>query len=174
VTKVNKIVYLALSIILIAMAVLAYINRGDIELKRALEENREFLIRANRSTIKSVNMQMLLEMDPQEFTTSFATSITSPRDVSLRGVELRIILQSLEIDFTRDMRFVVTGLDGYHSALTYDEVMEEELVYICFVMDGEFMKTQGEGGYGPFLMVIRGSRFAQRWCKYVEAVDIIT
>jgi hypothetical protein len=41
-------------------------------------------------------------------------------------------------------------------------------------MDGEILKTQSDGGYGPFMMVIRGSRFAQRWCKYVEAVDVIS
>jgi hypothetical protein len=171
--KANKIVYIALALLLAAVAGLAFLNRGDAELRRALEENREFHIRINGEHTATVCLQFLLEMGSQEFITSFATSITAPRDVTLRGVELRLLLDELGIDLVGASHIVVSGLDRHYSPLSVEEVRQEGLVYLCFSMDGEFLASQSEGGMGPFLMAIRGTRFAQRWCKYVEAVDVV-
>ena len=172
--RANKAVYITLGILLAIVAILAFFNRSDPELRRALEENREFHIRIDGEHTATVGLQTLLELDPQEFTTTFSTSVSAPRDTVLKGVELRLLLESLEIDASNAGHYVVSGLDAYYSPLTRAEVEKEDTVYICYSMDGEIMKNQSEGGFGPFLMVIRGERFAQRWCKYVEAVDIIT
>ena len=171
--KANNIVYITLGLLLVIVAVLAFLNRGDAQLRRALEENREFHIRINGQYAATVSLQKLLDLGPQEFTTPFATSITASRDATLRGVELRLILEALEIDISHASHFVVSALDGFYSPLTREEVEQAELIYICFSMDGEMLKPQGEGGFGPFMMVVRGARFAQRWCRYVEAVDVI-
>ena len=171
--KANKLVYIILSLLLIAVVVLVYLNRGDSELKHALLENREFQILVDGEYSATANLQMLLELDPQEFTTTFATSITAARDTTLRGVELRLLLEALDIDTTKISHIIVSGFDEYYSPLTRAEIEQEKCIYICFSMDGVLLKPQSEGGFGPFLMVIRGSRFAQRWCKYVEAIDVI-
>jgi len=172
VKEANRTIYIILGLLFVAVLVLAILNRGDSELRRALEENREFQIRIEGEPAASVSLNALLDLDPQEFTTSLATSITAPRDVTLKGVELRLLLEAIGIDTTGAERYIISGLDRYYSPLTSAEVNREGLIYICFYMNGEVLKTQSEGGYGPFLMVIRGSRFAQRWCKYVEAIDI--
>ena len=172
--KANKIVYISLGLLLVIVVVLALLNRGDSELRRALEENREFIIRIDGAGAAVVSLQDIIDLEPQEFTTTFGTSVTSPRDTTLQGVELRVLLELLDIDFAGASHITVTGLDSYYSPLTVSEVEQEGVVYICYSMDGEILKTQSDGGYGPFMMVIRGSRFAQRWCKYVEAVDVIS
>lgn len=169
----NIAVFLTLALLLLAVAALALLNRGDAELRRALEENREFIVSVNGESVATVGLQALLDLEPEEFTTSIATSIATPREARLRGVELRKLLNSLDIETVSADRVAVTGLDGYTSLLSRAEVESEEHIYICYYMDGEVLKTQGEGGYGPYLMVVRGSRFAQRWCKYVESVDVI-
>ena len=173
VKKANKTVYLILGLLLVAVAALAFLNRGDAELRRALAENREFEIRIDGEYAATVGLQTLLDMDPQEFTTSLATSIAAPHNVTLRGVELRRLLEATGIETTKASHIVVSGIDGYYSPLSLPEVLQEGLIYICFSMDGDLLKSQNEGGYGPYLMVIKGSLFAQRWCKYIEAVDII-
>jgi DMSO/TMAO reductase YedYZ molybdopterin-dependent catalytic subunit len=147
-------------------------NRGDVELKQALAQNRQFQVRLEGETVATVDLQYLLNLQPQEFTTTLATSISKPRQVVLQGVELRELLAALEIDTAQASYFVFSGLDGYYSPLTRAEVEKEQYIYICLAMDGEILQAQNEGGCGPFMMVIRGARFAQRWCKYVEAVDI--
>ena len=172
--KARIIVYLILAMLLILVVTLAFLNRTDSELMRALEENREFNIRSDGTHIQTVDLQGLLDLGPQEFSASFATSIAAPRTAKLCGVELRIILTALEIDVTEADYFVVTGMDGYYSPLSREEVENIETIYICYSMDDEILKGRSEGGYGPFMMVVRGSRYAQRWCKYVESVDVIT
>ena len=168
----NKSVYITLAVLLVAVAVLAFLNRGDAELRQALEENREFRILVEGEYVATVGLQTLLDLNPQEFTTTYATSITTPRETTLRGVELRLLLDYLGVDTSDAEYYIVTGLDSYYSPLTREEVKKEETVYICFAMDGAILKPQSEGGLGPFLLVIRGEHFAQRWCKYVESVDI--
>jgi len=165
-------VYLILGLLLLAVLIMAFLNRGDAELKRALAENRQFQVRLAGETVATVGLQDLLDLQPQEFTTTLATSISAPREVVFQGVELRLLLAALEIDIAEARYFVFSGLDGYDSPLTRAEVEKEQSIYICLSMDGEIMKTHSEGGFGPYTMVIRGARFAQRWCKYVEAVDI--
>jgi len=174
VKRANKIVYISLGLLLIVVAVLAFLNRGDPELRRALEENREFIIRIDGTDAAVVSLQAIVDLNPQEFTTTFSTSVSAPRDTTLRGVELRALLELLDIDIEGASHIIVAGLDSYYSPLAVSEVEQEGVVYICYSMDGEILKPQSEGGFGPFLMVIRGSRFAQRWCKYVEAVDVIS
>jgi len=169
----NKIVYITLGLLLVIVAILAYLNRGDAELRDALKENREFQIRVDGVPKANVDLKKLIELTPQEFKTTFSTSLSGPRETTLKGVELRILLGDLEIDFSNAGRILVSGLDSYYSPLSREEVEKEETVYICFSMDGEILKSQSEGGYGPYLLVIRGAQFAQRWCKYVEAVDIV-
>ena len=168
----NKTIYITLSVLLIAVVLLAYLNGGDAVLRRALEQNRKFQIRMDGTQVATVSLQDLLDLDPQEFTTTYATSISAPREAKVKGVELRVLLASLNIETSNAVLIIVSGLDSYNSPLTREEVERAETVYICYSMDGEILKTQAEGGFGPFLMIIRDSGFAQRWCKYVEAVDI--
>ena len=156
------------------MLVFALLNVGDRELRRALEENRQFEIRINGENAAVVGLQELLDLQTQEFVTNMATSAGVSREVTLRGIELRLLLEAFGFDLAGASHLVVSGLDGYLSPLNPAEVLSTESIYICYAMDGEILKTQSEGGYGPFMMVIRGSRFAQRWCKYLEAVDIRT
>ena len=171
--KANKIVYLTLGLLFVIVVVLALMNRGDRELRRALEENREFIVKIDGADAAVVSFQTILDMAPQEFATTFSTSVSAPRNTTLQGVELRILLELLDIDITGASHIIVTGLDSYYSPLTISEVRQDSVVYICYSMDGEILKPRSEGGFGPFMMVLRGSRFAQRWCKYVEAIDVI-
>ncbi|MCL1975504.1 MAG: molybdopterin-dependent oxidoreductase [Firmicutes bacterium] len=170
--KADKNIYLILVLLLIMIITVAYFQRGDAELKRALAENRQFLVLQDGATVATVSLQDLLDLQPQEFTTRFATSISEPREVTLQGVELRDLLAALNIDMAYARFYIFSGLDGYYSPLSRGEVEKEQSIYICLAMNGELLKDSSQGGYGPFMMVIRGARFAQRWCKYIEAVDL--
>jgi len=168
----NKAVYLTLLLLVAAVVVLVLINSGDAELRRALEENREFRVLIDGEPAATIGLGALLGVEPQEFAATLASSVGLPREVTLKGVELRQLLETLDIDAAQASMIVVSGMDGYVSPLTNAEVNKAENVYICYSMDGAVLKTQSEGGYGPFLMVIRSERFAQRWCKYVDTVDV--
>jgi hypothetical protein len=170
-TRSNRLILIIICILTVLICVLAYLNRGDAALKRALQENRQFLLKVGGETAAVVSLQDILDLGPEKFTARLSTSVTAPRDAAFEGVELKVVYDRLGIDVSGASIFDVRGLDGYFSPLTAKEVASEQGVYICIAMDGEILKNKGDGGWGPFLLVIRGSVFAQRWCKYVEEID---
>ncbi|MCL1816055.1 MAG: hypothetical protein FWG43_00450 [Clostridiales bacterium] len=167
----NRVIFISIGILIAAIMVLTLLNRTDAVLFRALQENREFLLKLDGETVAIVSLRDIMDMQPVEFTTRLATSITKPREARLRGVELRLIYEALDIDVSAASLFAIRGLDNYFSPLTFMEVETADKVYICFSMDGEILQALKDGGWGPFLLVIRGELFAQRWCKYVEEID---
>lgn len=167
----NRYILIAVCVLISLISALAYFNRGDAALKRALQENRQFALKVGGETAAFVSLQDILDMKPVKFTTRLSTSITAPREAEFEGVELRDLFERYDIDIVGASLFDVRGLDGYFSPLKADEVAAEDKVYVCISMDGELLADKGAGGWGPFLLVIRGSAFAQRWCKYVEEID---
>lgn len=169
--KKNTWIYLTLLLLIVAVIVFAWLNRGSIQEKRELEESAQFQLISGEEKAM-VTMHDIEALGPQDFTTIMDTSTTDPTEVSMRGVELRKILESKGIDILPGQSVEVRALDGYASALTYEEIMTPEDVYIVFEMNGEELGVKADGGMGPYLMVIRSARFAQRWVKFVQDVEI--
>ncbi|MCL1805706.1 MAG: hypothetical protein FWG28_06900 [Clostridiales bacterium] len=167
----NRFILVAVCVLLALVAALAYLNRGDAALKRALQENRQFVLKAGGETAAVVGLQDIIDIGTEKFTTRLSTSVTLPRDAEFEGAELRTIYARMGVDISEAALFDVRGLDGYFSPLKAEEVAAEGVVYVCISMDGELLADKSAGGWGPYLLVIRGSTFAQRWCKYVEEID---
>jgi len=168
----TKIIAAAVAFLILAVCVLAWLNRGDLTLKRELSENREFLLRINGETAATVTMSDMLALKPTEFETIMDTSISDPAEVRFTGVELREILAYKGIEIPPENFCEAVGLDSYYSSVSYGEIMEKGRVYICVAMNGKPLAPKEEGGMGPFLMVITGGGFSMRWCKYVEGINI--
>ena len=169
--KRNRVILVTIGLLVAAIAVLAFINQGGADRRRTLQEDRQFLLKLDGEVAATAGLQDLMGLQPEEFTTRLAAGGAMPRDTVLQGVELRLIYEHFGIDMSGATVFIVRGLDGYASAVRPAEVMAEDTIYICIRMDGNLLEGKGAGGWGPFLMAVRGSRFAQRWCKYVEEVD---
>lgn len=165
------IVIACILLLTVAVAVFAIVGAGDIGIKRELEMKAEFAIKYN-DIERLVTMQDIINLQPAEFDAVLNTSNTGPTDVKFTGVELSKICESKGFDISCAQVLEVRALDGYSSALTVDEALEEGNVYICIYMNGEALKPKGEGGFGPYMMVIRSSAYSQRWCKYVQEVVI--
>ncbi len=169
--KSNLIVIICIVVLAAAVAVFAALNADDIGMKKELEMNAEYIIRYG-DTQKRITMQDMLDLDPVEFETTMDTSTTDPAAVTFTGVELKKIFEHLDIDISSVTVFEVRALDGYSSALSLDEVLADGNVYICLMMSGEALRPKSEGGYGPYMMVINSSQFSQRWCKFVQEIEI--
>ena len=169
--KKNRWIGITVGILFAAVVLLMTLNRGNLEEKRALESNAQFAIIQEARSVK-VDMRDIEELQPESFTTIMDTSTTAPTEVAMKGVELRKILEAKDISLEPGQTVEVRALDGYASALTYEEVMTPEDVYIVIEMNGEMLTPKKEGGMGPYLMVIRSAQFAQRWVKFVQDVEI--
>lgn len=161
----------AIAILVICVAVFAILNADNLDEKNALESNAEFKITYDDKLV-TVTMDDILAMEPKEFEATMDTSDSDPTAVTFTGVQLKDILDYFSIDVSGASTYEVTALDGFASALTQEEVMMDDNVYIVIEKSGEPLKTKSEGGSGPYMMVIRSSTFSMRWCKFVEEIIV--
>lgn len=164
-------ILICVAVLVTAVAVLAALNSKDAAKKQELEMNAQFYIKyAGKEQL--VSMQDMLDIEPVEFTTMMDTSTTDPTQVTFTGVEIKKLCSHFGIDTSAATVYEVTALDGYSSALTQDEVQTDDNVYICILKNGEVLKTKSEGGSGPYMMIIKSSQFSNRWCKFVQEINI--
>ncbi|NLL43034.1 MAG: molybdopterin-dependent oxidoreductase [Firmicutes bacterium] len=161
---------IVLAVLIIAVGVLAYLNRGDLGLKKELEMQAEFHL-VHGDFKQRVTMEDIWNLKPVEFSTVMRSG-AGTSDVTFTGVELRRVLEKFGVNLQADSKVEVKALDGYASAFTGDEVLDPESLYITIAMDGKPLKPKGEGGFGPYFLVIRDSEFAQRWVKFVEEIVV--
>lgn len=164
-------ILITLFILVFAVAVLAYLNTGDLDLKKKLEMNAEFRLLYGDCAYL-VTMEDVLDLNPIEFETIMRTSTMQATPVNFTGVELTKLLARYGIPIKVGSTVQVNALDGYASVFTAEEVLTSENVFLCIYMNGEALKPKKEGGFGPYLVVIRNVKFAQRWCKFVEEIVV--
>lgn len=168
----KKVLTIVISVLVVAIGVLAFLNAGNVKEKKELEMNAEFYLVSADGLKVTVNMKDMLDLKPVDFTAVRDTSTTDPTEVKYTGVELKKILDSKKVKLDESNKIEVKALDGYASALSYDEVLQDENVYIVLKCEQEPLKTKAEGGTGPYMMIVRSSAYSQRWCKFVQEVDI--
>lgn len=167
----NYILIVTIALLILLTAVLAYLNAGNLEVKRELQMNAEFLLTQGANQYR-ITMQDILNLSPVDFTAVMNTSTTSPTPVELTGVELHKLLQSYNVELKDDSIVQVRALDGYASAVSSHEILTSGNIYVCIHMNGEVLKPKSEAGFGPYLMVIKNEQFSQRWCKFVEEIVV--
>jgi len=121
---------------------------------------------------EEIDLDFLRSLEGESFNTVIRSSGQRPRDVMYTGVPLSLILDVLEIDWQDKRHVIVSGADSYAIAVLVREILEPDNVYIVYALDGRQLKPASEGGEGPFQLIIRKDTFAQRWCKYINLVEI--
>ncbi len=165
-----KIIGIIVAVLVVIVAVFAYLNAGDVSYKKELEMNAIFELKVGEETAQ-ITMDDMLSLDPVNIDAVMDTSNTDPTDVSFSGVELKKIFDFAGLEINSET-IEVRSLDGYTSALTKEEIMQDDNVYICIAMGEEPLPPKSEGGMGPYLMIIKSSEFSQRWCKFVQEVVV--
>ena len=169
--KNTKLVMGIIIVLVIMLTVFSVLNRGNLELKEKLQSNAEFQIHFNDKTI-TVTMDDMIKLNPVEFEANYDTSKNDGEIVKFTGVEIKNILKEYDIEINDDNVIEVKALDGYSSALTGSEVLTEDNTYICLLKEGETLGTKTDGGMGPYLMIVKSSKFSQRWCKFVQEINV--
>lgn len=167
----NKILLALVALLSVTVAVTAALNTGDRAFKRQLETDQQFLISWEGGRAL-VTMDDILALSPRDYLAILDTSVSEAREVTVRGVELSVLLDYVGAPWQSAEYFAVNGLDEYYSPVLLSEVQQADNVLICIAMDGKALGAKSEGGFGPYLMVIRNELFSQRWCKYIEEVAL--
>lgn len=155
----------------VIVGVTAYLNLGDLAFKKESQENAVFLIKCGGQEAK-VDMSLVKSLPKVDFEANIKKSGKDPVKHIFTGAPLRKIFEAVNVSFDGKEKVIVKAVDGYTSAITMDEAMQEDNVYIVYAIDNKPLGKKEDGGAGPFELVIKNDPFSQRWCKFVSEVEI--
>ena len=170
--KLTIIIIAIVAVLAIALGVTAYLNMGNVAEKKALQEKSIIVITSGDKKLAEANMDYIINLGEKEFKANLKKSGKPPVEHSYTGVPMKNLFSKLEIDTANISTVVLKAIDGYSSALTLDEVMEDDNVYIVYRMDGKLLGNAENGGDGPYMALIRKDTYSQRWCKLLTEIDL--
>lgn len=166
------IIIIIMAVLAIALGVTAYLNMENVLDKKELQENAIILVKFGDKESIEVNMELITGLGEEEFKANLKKSGKPPVEHSYTGVPMKNLFAELGIDTVNIDTVILKAIDGYSSALTLDEVMENDNVYIVYKIDGESLGSAENGGDGPYLALIRKDPYSQRWCKLLTEINL--
>jgi len=168
----NKSILAIVAVLVIAVAVLALINQKNMKVTSS-EAIKGTLLVAAGGNEKKLEFQDI-KANPVEFKATQDTSDSGPEEHTFKGVLLKDVIAGAfsEDELKNASKVVVKAIDGYTTALSPEEVMEQDNVYLAFEKDGKPLGSKADGGSGPYQVIITKDQFSQRWCKFVTEVSL--
>lgn len=172
--KNSWIITIVLTILVITTAIGAVINQRHMAERIALLEAAEIVVREEGLEVSRLNMAILGQISTVEFTARLKSSLMqSAQEHTYTGIALANLFTAAGIDLQGKQRVLVHSVDGYTVPLTVKEIEAFDNIYLVYKDNGNYLGTYGEAnGQGPYMIVIRGDRFSQRWAKYVCELDV--
>lgn len=174
--KNNKIMLGIVVFLLVTTAVGAVYNRQYAREKEALLKAAEIAVLVDGKEVSRLNMASLAKLPTEHFTARLKSSLMSkPEEHTYTGIAFSALFAAAGVSLENRSRVVVRSVDGYAVPLTIKEIREMSNVYLVYMDNGEYLGAYGEkDAQGPYMIVIRGDRFSQRWAKYVCEIDLQT
>lgn len=167
-----KKIIISLVVLTLVVGITAYLNMQGLVNKKEMQQKALLSIKVDGEEVKSIDMEFIKGLGEVEFNANLKTNGKAPINKSYKGVPLIKILEACEIDAAGKKQVIAKAIDGYISALSVDEVLDEENIYVVYKEDGEFLGTKENGGSGPYKVVISKDKFSQRWCKFLSEVEV--
>jgi len=167
----NKIVLTTAIGLVLIIIVFAWLNRGSILAKKAVQDSESFSINAGGQSY-TVAMDSISALNPQEIDGNYTPSGKTASVRQYMGVPLKSIFDSLHIDYSNAGSVSFTAVDGYASAISAAEALDEGNCFIVFEENGKPLGTEANGGSGPFMMILAKDQYSQRWCKFLMEITL--
>lgn len=170
----SRIIIVVLAILLIGTAIGVTFNRQYAREKEALLKAAEIAVLNDGQEVLRLDMETIGQLPVVDFSARLKSSIMkSPEEHCYTGVAFSELFSASGISLEGQKRVVVRSVDGYAVPLTVGEIYELDNVYLVFKDNGKYLGSYGDkDGQGPYMIVIRGDRFSQRWAKYVCELDV--
>jgi hypothetical protein len=166
----NKKLVIIIVILAVTVLILSYLNMNRIDATAGEDGSITFITGENEVKL---TFDEITALDNKEFKATEDTSTSGPTSRKYKGVLLKDVFGKASISdkiAAASSKIIVKGLDGYMIALSVDEVLSGQNVYLAFEKDGKPLGNMKNGGSGPFQLIARSDTFSQRWCKYVFEV----
>lgn len=165
----TKIIVIVIALLTVTTAIGAFINMRSSEERRASLKAAEISVIVDGAEVKRFTMQSLAELEIEEFSAKLKSSVMeSPEEHTYTGIALKDLFSSAGISLEDRSRVITYSADGYAVPLKTEEILENDNIYLVFKDNGDYLSVYGEkDGQGPYMIVVRGDRYSQRWAKYV-------
>jgi len=166
ISKSTIIIIVALCVLIPAVVILAILHRGNMEERLELQAAGEFLVTTGEDTF-NVSLTDLQAIGPVDVS-------SSPRGElrTFTGVPLVRIFDHFGVDYSDARTVVFTSLDGFVTAISIGEALDETNTFVVFEEDGEPLGTREEGGRGPYMIVVALDPFPNRWARYLMEITL--
>ena len=166
----NKKLIAIIAILTVLTLSLGYINIKSVN-KASGEEGMIGFVSGEGSA--RLSFDEITGLGSKEFKAVEDTSASGPASRKFKGVLLKDVLNKISISdetIKSSSKIIVKGSDGYVLALSPDEVLADNGVYLAYEKNGKPLGNMKNGGSGPFQLIAVSDSFSQRWCKYVVEV----
>ena len=170
--KQNFIIAIVIVVLIAVIGITAYLNKGNVANKTELNNDAVFAVIENGEEIKSYNMSEIQSLGEVEFYANLKSSGNDPVEHRYTGVPLIRILEDAGANTEGTDAAIVSAIDGYVVSVSMDKVLDDEDVYLAYIRGGELIGTRGDGGDGPYQLIISKDKFSQFWCKYAYSVEL--
>jgi hypothetical protein len=167
----KKPIVITIIVLVFVVGIFAYLNKQSIGDKIQDQKNSILSIKHDGKEEK-IDMTFIKSLGEENFEANLKKSGKAPVKHEYTGVDLKKIIEAKKISLSGKSTLTATAVDGYSSAINIDEIEKGSNVYIVYKIDGDLLKSNEEGGDGPFMMLIRGDQFSQRWCKLLVGVEL--
>ena len=157
--------------LVVVVAVFAFLNRENIASKKEAQESGVFVLHAGGEEF-TVTMDDIEALSPFTIVANFRRSGQAATNRTFQGVSLKAVIERLGVDFSRYASVSFLAADGYASALTISEAMDDGNCYIVIAEENKPLGTRESGGSGPYMMILANDQFSQRWCKFLLEVNL--
>ncbi len=171
----KNIIGLVLALLAVISALGVFVNYAQSKERLSLLINQEIVIYENGSELTRVTMDYMSDgLEARKFIANLKSStMISPEEHEYEGFALSDIFAFAELSLVGKSRVIVESVDGYRVPLKIEEIMELDNIFLVYKDDGKYLGSyKDKGGQGPFMIVVKGDRFSQRWAKYVTGLDV--
>ena len=167
----KKTIFVVIAILIVIVGIFAYLNSGYIKDKKEMHINAEIIVKEGDKEIL-LTFNEIRELGEEEFKANLKSSGNPAEEHSYTGVPLKNVIKKVNTDVEDKAQVIVRAVDGFTSAYNMSEVLEDNNMYLAYMMDDELLKGQEDGGDGPYQIIVRKDQFSQRWAKYVLEIEL--
>ena len=169
--KNTKLIIIITAGLIVVVAVFAFLNRENIAGKREAQESGIFFLNDGGREI-TVTLEDIEALSPFTILANYKKSGQAASTRTFQGVSLKAVVERMGVDFSAHTSVSFIAADGYASALTLAEAMDDGNCYIVIAEENRPLGTRESGGSGPFMMILAKDQFSQRWCKFLLEVNL--
>jgi len=169
--KNTKLIMAITAVLVVVVAVFAFLNRENIASKKEAQESGVFFIHAGGEEF-TVTMEDIEALSPFTIVANYKKSGQAASNRTFQGVSLKAVVERMGVDYSRYASVSFLAADGYASALSIAEAMDDGNCYIVIAEENKPLGTRESGGSGPFMMILAQDQFSQRWCKFLLEVNL--